>query len=126
MTTDQTTNRIRDLNDALRTTLQGGKIMMTAGVSALGPLCIAALVQRLRAYDIFDEENDPHSEHDFGALDHHGQRFFWKIDYYYCHLLLYATCGRRLLAAKLQRSNVDGSAGSEVELTRIVSQIRVT
>ena len=29
-----------------------------------------------------DIENDPWGEHDFGALDHQGDRYFWKIDYY--------------------------------------------
>jgi hypothetical protein len=26
--------------------------------------------------------NDPHGEHDFGAIDEDGVRFFWKIDTY--------------------------------------------
>jgi hypothetical protein len=34
------------------------------------------------------------------------------------------TCGRHLLAAKLRRSNIDGAAGAEAELARIVGRIR--
>ncbi len=57
----------------------------------------------------------------------HGQqegRFFHGYYNNYCYLPLYVTCGRHLLAAKLRRSNIDGSAGAEVELDRIVGQIR--
>jgi hypothetical protein len=36
----------------------------------------------VRTFDAFAEENDPYGEHDFGAFDFDGQRFFWKIDYY--------------------------------------------
>src|ERR1700716_2278936 len=42
----------------------------------------------------------------------------------YCHLPLYIFCGRHLLAAKLRRSNIDGSAGAVEEVARIVAQIR--
>ena len=82
MPNDQTTSRIRELNDALRTTLRGGKIMMTQGVSALGPGRISALIELLRSLRQFEEGNDPYGEHDFGAFDHEGQKYFWKIDYY--------------------------------------------
>jgi len=57
----------------------------------------------------------------------HGQqegRFFHGYYDSYCYLPLYVTCGRHLLAAKLRRSNIDGSAGADVELTRIVGRIR--
>jgi hypothetical protein len=74
--------RIRTLNDQLRQTLTGGRIMMTCGVQAMGSLLIAQLLDRLRQYDQFDDANDPYGEHDFGAFDHDGQKFFWKIDYY--------------------------------------------
>ncbi len=57
----------------------------------------------------------------------HGQqegRFFHGYYDGYCYLPLYVTCGRHLLAAKLRRSNIDGSAGADVELARIVGRIR--
>jgi hypothetical protein len=42
----------------------------------------------------------------------------------HCYLPLYIFCGRHLLAAKLRRSNIDGSAGAVEEIARIVAQIR--
>jgi hypothetical protein len=78
----QTASRIRELNDALRRTLRGGRIMMTRGVEALGPTIVGQLISHLQTYDRFDEDNDPYGEHDFGAFDHDGSKFFWKIDYY--------------------------------------------
>ena len=57
----------------------------------------------------------------------HGQqegRFFHGYYDGYCYLPLYVTCGRHLLASKLRRSNIDGSAGADVELARIVGRIR--
>jgi len=59
----------------------------------------------------------------------HGQqegRFFHGYYDGYCYLPLYVTCGRHLLAAKLRRSNIDGAAGADVELTRIVGRIRAS
>lgn len=76
------TARIRALNDQLRQSLTGGRIMITSGVNALGSSVIAQLLTLLRRNDQFDEGNDPHGEHDFGAFDYSGQKFFWKIDYY--------------------------------------------
>ena len=42
----------------------------------------------------------------------------------YCYLPLYVFCGHDLLAAKLRRANIDGSAGAKEEACRIVAQIR--
>ncbi len=57
----------------------------------------------------------------------HGQqegRFFHGYYRCYCYLPLYIFCGSHLLCARLRRSNIDASAGSTDELTRIVAQIR--
>jgi hypothetical protein len=51
-------------------------------------------------------------------------RFFHAYYDCYCYLPLYVFCGRHLLAAKLRRSNIDGSAGAKEEIARIVAQIR--
>src|SRR5260370_2154360 len=51
-------------------------------------------------------------------------RFFHGYYGGYCYLPLYVFCGRHLLAAKLRRSNIDGSAGAVEEVGRIVAQIR--
>lgn len=51
-------------------------------------------------------------------------RFFHGYYGSYCYLPLYIFCGEFLLCARLRRSNIDTSAGTVVELERIVSQIR--
>jgi Protein of unknown function (DUF3768) len=83
MTTDSKTNRIRALNDAFRRTFVGGAVMITAGVEAMPLDQRRSLIQKVRSFESFSEDNDPHAEHDFGAVDEAGERFFfWKIDYY--------------------------------------------
>jgi hypothetical protein len=56
--------------------------MLTAGVDALADDQKAMVLARVRSFDDFTEDNDPHGEHDFGAFDIDGQRYFWKIDAY--------------------------------------------
>jgi Transposase DDE domain group 1 len=51
-------------------------------------------------------------------------RFFHGYYDTYCYLPLYVFCGRHLLAAKLRPANIDASAGSVEEMTRIVTRIR--
>lgn len=74
--------RIRQLNDAFRTTFAGGVVVMTAGVEALPTEIRARVLQAVRDFRDFDEDNDPHHEHDFGAFELSNQRFFFKLDYY--------------------------------------------
>ena len=81
MATSQT-ETIRKLNDAFRTTFQTGRVVMTQGVQALGPANLNAVIAQVQAFDAFTADNDPEGEHDFGAFEHGGARFFWKIDYY--------------------------------------------
>jgi len=80
--TEEKNARVRELNDSFRRTFCGGKVMMTAGVNALPPDVTAAALQRMRAFGEFNEDNDPHGEHDFGSFQFAGRTFFWKIDYY--------------------------------------------
>jgi hypothetical protein len=81
-TTDSKADRIRELNDAFRRTFIGGAVMITAGVEAMPLDQRRSLLEKVRNFDAFSEDNDPHGEHDFGSVDEAGVRCFWKIDYY--------------------------------------------
>jgi hypothetical protein len=74
--------RIRELNDAFRTSLQGGRALITAAVNALPPETVAAALRRTQTFSEFTEDNDPDGLHDFGSFELAGETFFWKIDYY--------------------------------------------
>jgi hypothetical protein len=76
------TAKIRELNDALRREQRGGQILLTPGVSELGVEELARVIEAVTSFDNFTEGDDPYGEHDFGAIDIDGTRFFWKIDYY--------------------------------------------
>ncbi len=58
------------------------RICMTSGVMALSPEDQIIIAAKVRTYDDFSEDNDPHGEHDFGSFKHNGLSIFWKIDYY--------------------------------------------
>lgn len=66
--TSEKTARIREINDAFRTTLVGGRVMMTAAVSALPPETVAAALRCMQTFSEFTEDNDPYGLHDFGSL----------------------------------------------------------
>lgn len=74
------TARVRALNDAARATFHGCRVMLTIGVQQMERL--PQVLDAVRNYSIFDEDDDPHGEHDFGSLTIGGQLLFWKFDYY--------------------------------------------
>jgi len=73
---------IAALNDRLRKYGIGGRIMMTPGIAALEQSAIFDIVQAIRNFDSFTEENDPYGEHDFGFVQIAQHSVFWKLDYY--------------------------------------------
>ena len=73
---------IRLQNDRFRITLLGGQVMMTIGVKGRGEAFVKGCLEAVRAFDTFNEENDPYGEHDFGILEVDGQKVYWKIDAY--------------------------------------------
>jgi hypothetical protein len=81
-TTVSTINRIRHLKDDFRRTFVGGVVLITAGVEAMPDEQRRSLLAQVRTFDVFTEDNDPHGEHDLGAVDEGGVPCFWKIHYY--------------------------------------------
>jgi hypothetical protein len=74
--------RIRDLNDAFRKSFVGGKVVVTQGVDGLSDGDKLALLAKVRGFDDFNRDNDPHHQHDFVRVEHDGTTYYGKIDYY--------------------------------------------
>jgi hypothetical protein len=60
----------------------GGSVLLTTGVACLDSHRKAELLQLVRTFDKFAPANDPHGEHNFGAIDLGALTYFFKIDYY--------------------------------------------
>lgn len=89
---------IKDQNDRFRSLDPAipGRVFFTQGVQQLlaekdaadvgdaprGGGAAEQLMQAIKAFDTFGEDNDPHGEHDFGCLTFQTERLFWKIDLY--------------------------------------------
>jgi Protein of unknown function (DUF3768) len=83
---DSTHNIVQKLNDELRQTLSSLNqpnhlIVLTPQVSCLETIYQEELLRLVTAFKDFDPGNDPHDEHDFGAIKFQGKNYFWKIDY---------------------------------------------
>src|SRR5260370_2366628 len=74
--------KVQQLNDAFRTTMTGGRVMLTAGFDALPSDVKAMVIRRVATFSEFTPDNDPHKEHDFGNFEVAGKKVFWKIDLY--------------------------------------------
>ena len=73
---------VRELNDAFRTSGQGGRVLITQGIRAKGEEFVARVLEQVRTFAAFTKDNDPYGEHDFGNFELEGETIFFKIDYY--------------------------------------------
>jgi hypothetical protein len=71
---------IRRLNDQFRTTFQGGQILLTQSFAELPDMVKASALEMVASFKDFNEENDPHEEHNYGSFDHCDHEVWWKID----------------------------------------------
>jgi hypothetical protein len=74
--------RTRALNDELRIYHRSGRIMVTSGVQALGTEMLQRVDEAIAAFDEFDDDSDPHGEHDFGIVEIADHEIMFKIDYH--------------------------------------------
>lgn len=82
--------RIAQLNDHFRKTGQGGRIVATQGFGALPEEDQQQIFSLVRMFNNFSQDNDPHGEHDFGAVEYKDERIFWKIDYYDPEMIMHS------------------------------------
>lgn len=72
-------------NDAFRQALGShgkfrGRMVGTPAVSALPAEALNMLLEAVRDFEGFDDDDDPYGDHDFGAVTFAGEKWFWKID----------------------------------------------
>ena len=80
----------KETNDALRTSIPNvslpNLLVITRGIAALGPRAVVEILQQVKEFSDFNEDNDPWQEHDFGSFfyesDEPRKKIFWKIDDY--------------------------------------------
>lgn len=74
--------QIRVFNDTFRRSFIGGRVILTEGILALDARTRESIITQVRAFETFNEDNDPYGEHDFGSFKIDGHTINWKIDYY--------------------------------------------
>lgn len=85
------TEKIRALNDELRTAyrdpaaprdVRNGRIVFAGDLAQEEGLMKAIVLAKAATFDDFNEENDPHGEHDCASFAIGKNTFMFKIDYY--------------------------------------------
>ena len=71
-------NSVRELNDALRQTFTGGRMLVSPGVLSLPAEANAEVLERVRSFTAFDAENA--AEHDFGRFDLAGVAYCFELE----------------------------------------------
>ena len=73
---------IAEQNDDFRLHSSKGTFCLTSGIRALGKDCVREIINIVRNFNNFNEDNDPYGEHDFGAFYYRNRQIFFKIDNY--------------------------------------------
>ena len=76
------TDKIRQLNDILRTTFTGGRVLTTIGIRSKSVEDVSRILAKVRSFNKFNKSNNVYGERDYGSFDHNGEKIIWKIDYY--------------------------------------------
>lgn len=74
-------------NDALRKSIpfitKPNALLLTRGIyDTFNDEEVACILEKVKSFDDFHEDNDPWGEHDFGSFVFKEKKIFWKIDDY--------------------------------------------
>jgi len=66
-----------ELNDRLRTSLEGGRVVISKGIDLLGGAAITDIFHGVMSYS--HPKDDPHPDHDVGMVEVSGRTIVWNI-----------------------------------------------
>jgi hypothetical protein len=92
-------NSVAVKNDLCRRTFSGCQVLMTRTVAHDEDRHL--ILQAVKEFNIFNNDNDPYKEHDFGSFSFNGQTYFWKFDYYDDEYKYFKENGNRVLTIGL-------------------------
>ena len=96
-----TSSELAALNDRLRHSIPNltfpHLLVITDEVAALSEIKLALLLEKVRTFNSFTDDNNPYGENDFGAVSIEDEKFFFKFDYYYEQLKYYKPGARHVL-----------------------------
>jgi hypothetical protein len=72
------TATVRGLNDRLRQTFTGGRVVLSPGVLSLPPEANAEVLERVRTFAAFDPDNE--ELHDFGEFRFEGVAYCFELE----------------------------------------------
>ncbi|MEO9875140.1 MAG: DUF3768 domain-containing protein [Anderseniella sp.] len=75
-------DRIRALNDVLRTTGLCGRVYLSRAVTSLDEMARQEILHAVALFDDFTDDNDPYGEHDCAIVSSDNYRVMFKIDYF--------------------------------------------
>lgn len=75
---EETADTVCRLNDRLRQTCTGGRVVLSPGVLSLPPEANMEVLNRVRGFAAFDRENEQH--HDFGSFDFAGITYCFELE----------------------------------------------
>ena len=100
---------IAKLNDELRQSIPHlpypHQMVLTDEVAAVATDQLSELLNQVKSFNSFSEDNDPHGEHDFGKIMLQGDSFFWKFDYYDPTMKYFEENGQRVLTLMFCHEN---------------------
>jgi len=73
-------NEIAKRNDLLRKSIPNifhpNLLVLTRGVADLEKKEVYQILNKVKGFNVFTKDNDPWKEHDFGAFNYQGKKFF--------------------------------------------------
>lgn len=73
---------IYHLNDLHREAIPASKLIISRGIDRLGSTAVSEIIEKVRSFEDFNDDNDPYGERDYGSFEYNGEKLYWKIDYY--------------------------------------------
>lgn len=72
-------NRIEEQKENDKIRKNQDILYLSKGIQSLSDKDVTKILNKIKNFNSFINENDPEQLHDFGIIEHNGEQIFWKI-----------------------------------------------